>query len=191
MKRAEAVAILAANKGEGISVATMRAIPDWYEAGGAPDLNLDNRGCMGAAASLGLGIALAQPERRVIVIDGDGSLLMQLGTLATVAGAAPANFYHCVLVNGVYETSGLQPTPAADRLDYAAMALGAGYRQAVTFEDAAVLSERLPAILREAGPVLLALKVDAESDRKALPDDRPGDPALHLRLALQAAPLQG
>jgi sulfopyruvate decarboxylase subunit beta len=190
MKRAEAVAILAANKGEGVSVATMRAIPDWYEAGGAPDLNLDNRGCMGAASSLGLGIALAQPERRVIVIDGDGSLLMQLGTLATVAGAAPANFYHCVLINGVYETSGHQPTPAAGRLDYAAMALGAGYRQAYTFDDAAVLAERLPAVLQEGGPVLLALKVDPESDRKELPEGRPTDPALHLRTMLQKASLE-
>jgi phosphonopyruvate decarboxylase len=184
MKRAEALAILAAAKRDGVSVATMRAIPDWYEVGGAPDLNLDNRGCMGAAAALGLGIALAQPSRRVVVIDGDGSLLMQLGGLASIAGVAPANFYHFVLVNGVYETSGYQPIPAADRVDFAAIALGAGYRQAFDFDDAAVLSERLPSILDQAGPILCALRVDAEQERKALPQDRPRDPAGQLRAAL-------
>jgi sulfopyruvate decarboxylase subunit beta len=181
VKRAEALAILAAAKGGGVSVATMRAIPDWYEAGAAPDLHLDNRGCMGAASSLGLGIAIAQPSRRVMIIDGDGSLLMQLGTLASVAGIAPANYYHFVLVNGVYETSGHQPTPAAGSVDFPAMALGAGYSHAYEFDDAAVLAERLPSILDQGGPVLCALKVDQEYDRKPFPAAHPPDPALFLR----------
>ena len=62
---------------------------------------------MGSASTIGLGIALAQPQRKVIVVDGDGSLLMQLGSLVTIAGAAPANFFHFVFENGVYETSGV------------------------------------------------------------------------------------
>ncbi|HEX5370851.1 MAG TPA: thiamine pyrophosphate-dependent enzyme [Dehalococcoidia bacterium] len=184
MRRAEALAILAASKGEGISVATMRAIPDWYEAGGAPDLNLDNRGCMGAAAALGLGVAIAQPSKRIMVIDGDGSLLMQLGGLASIAGVAPANFYHFVLVNGVYETSGYQPIPASDRVDFAALALGAGYKAAFDIDDAAVLGERLPSILGQDGPVLCALRVEPERERKDFPANRPKDPAGRLRAAL-------
>ena len=185
MRRAEALELLAAQKGNGVSVATMRAIPDWYETGAAPELHLDNQGCMGAAASFGLGIALAQPERPVFVLDGDGSLLMQLGGLATIAGAAPANFYHFVLVNGVYETSGHQPTPASDRVDFAAMALGAGYRGAYEFDDIAVLRERLPSVLREDGPVLVALRVEPDYDRRNLaPGRRPPDQAGHLRAQL-------
>src|SRR5947199_1153268 len=101
MKRFEALELLAAAKGDGVSVATMRSIPDWYTHGGGPDFHLDNIGCMGGAAALGFGIALARPERRVIVIDGDGSLLMQLGGLASIADAAPQNFYHFVLVNRI------------------------------------------------------------------------------------------
>ena len=143
MDRTQVLEVLAAAKGDAVSVATMRAIPDWYAAGGAPALNLDNRGCMGAAAALGLGIALARPERKVLVIDGDGSLLMQLGGLATIAGSGARNFYHFVLVNGVYETSGHQPIPAADKVDFAAMALGAGYAAAYEFDDAGVF--RAPA----------------------------------------------
>ena len=184
MKRAEALAILAASKGDGLSVSTMRAIPDWYDAGGAPDLNLDNRGCMGAAAGLGLGLAIAQPSKRVMVLDGDGSLLMQLGGLASIAGIAPSNFYHFVLVNGVYETSGYQPIPASDTVDFPALALAAGYRAAYEIEDAAVLSERLPSILAQDGPILCALRVDPEQDRKPFPPNRPADPAGYLRAAL-------
>jgi len=184
MRRSEALELLAENKGEGISVATMRAIPDWYDLGAAPDLNLDNRGCMGAASALGLGIALAQPQRKVYVIDGDGSLLMQLGSLASIAGSGAANFYHFVVVNGVYETSGFQPTPASDRLDFAAMALGAGYEAAYEIEDLGVLRERLPAILNQRGPVMIALKVELETSRKEVPQDRPTDPAGYLRARL-------
>jgi sulfopyruvate decarboxylase subunit beta len=184
MKRWDAIEALAAAKSDGVSVATMRAIPDWYTAGGGPDYHLDNIGCMGGAAPLALGIALAQPDRRVIVIDGDGSLLMQLGVLATVAGAAPSNFYHFVLVNRIYETSGHQAIPAADRVDFAALALGAGYAAAFNFDDPAVLRERLAGILARPGPVLVALEVDTEDERLPTPGARPHDPAGYLRAQL-------
>ena len=72
----------------------MRSVLHWYEAGAADHRHIDCLGNMGGAAALGLGLALAQPERRILVVDGDGSLLMQLGTLASVAGAAPANLFH-------------------------------------------------------------------------------------------------
>ena len=184
MRRSDALELLASLKGDGVSVATMRAIPDWYDVGAAPELNLDNRGCMGAAAAFGLGIALAQPEKPVIVIDGDGSLLMQLGSLASIAGAAPKNFYHFVVVNGVYETSGFQPTPGSERLDFAKMALGAGYQQAFEFDDIAVLRERLPGVMQQDGPVMVALRVELETGRKEVPADRPKDQAGHLRAQL-------
>lgn len=189
MKRAEALAILSEFKGDdGLSVATMRAIPDWYATGKAPERHLDNRGFMGGASAFGLGLAIAQPRRRVIVVDGDGSLLMQLGSLASIAEAAPPNLYHVVLVNGVYETSGHQKTPAADRLNFAALANAAGYRDAFEFDDAAVLAERLPAVMDTPGPVLLALTVDAEDVRQPFPAGRPEDPAGFLRSQL-AGPL--
>lgn len=182
MKRLEALSILAEYKGDdGISVTTMRAIPDWYATGKAPERHLDNRGFMGGASAFALGLAIAQPQRRVIVVDGDGSLLMQLGSLASIAEAAPANLYHVVLVNGVYETSGHQKTPAADRLNFAAIAKAAGYRDAFEFHDAAVLSERLAAVMDAPGPVLLALYVEPEQIRQPFPENRPADPAGFLR----------
>jgi phosphonopyruvate decarboxylase len=185
MKRTEALSILAAYKGDdGISVATMRAIPDWYATGKAPERHLDNRGFMGGASAFALGLAVAQPQRRVIVIDGDGSLLMQLGSLASIAEAAPANLYHVVLVNGVYETSGHQKTPGAGKLSFAALAKAAGYRDAFEFNDPAVMAERMPAVMDTPGPVLLALHVDAEDERQPFPVGRPADPAGYLRSQL-------
>jgi phosphonopyruvate decarboxylase len=184
MKRSEALEVIAALKGDGISVGTMRAIPDWYDLGAAPELNLDNRGCMGAASALGLGIALAQPDKRVIVIDGDGSLMMQLGSLTSIAGSGAANFYHFVIVNNVYETSGFQPTPAADLVNFAAMAKGAGYQQAYEFDDLGVLRERLPGIFDQPGPAMIALKVELEGSRKEVSPDRPKDQAGYLRAQL-------
>ena len=119
------------------------------------------------------------------MIDGDGSLLMQLGSLASIAGAAPANFYHFVLVNGVYETSGFQPIPAAGIVDFAAMAKGAGYRAGVRVRrHRRILRERLPGIFNQQGPAMVALKVELDDARKEVPADRPKDQAGYLRSQL-------
>jgi hypothetical protein len=153
VKRLECLQLLHGAKGDGVTVATMRAIQDWYDVGGGPELHIDNRGCMGAAAALGLGLALAMPRRRVMVIDGDGSLCMQLGGLVSIAGEAPKNFYHVVLVNRIYETSGVQPIPAANKVDFALLAQGAGYVHAAHISDIAALEDNLGSIMSgRAGP---------------------------------------
>ena len=164
MKRSQAMSVLARRLSETISVATMRSIGAWYDAGGSAALHFDSSTCMGAASALGLGLALAQPDRRVVVLDGDASLLMQLGALAGIAEAAPANFYHFVFVNRVYESHFDLPVPAAARLDFAAIALGTGYRRAWSINDVAALREHLPAILAARGPVLVALEIEPHSD---------------------------
>ena len=110
---------------------------------------------MGGASSLGLGLALARPDRRVLVLDGDGSLLMQLGSLATVAGAAPRNLVHLLFKNGVYHTSGAQGIPGGLSVDFVMMAKGAGYRttrrRSATSDD---FKRRLPELLTRRGPGL-------------------------------------
>src|ERR1043165_1523642 len=121
MRRKDAIAALVAQSAGAITVTTEQAIGAWRAAvpepaNEIPD-HLDVVGAMGAASTIALGIALAQPKRPVIIVDGDGSLLMQLGSLVTIAGAAPANLFHFVLENGVYETSGSQPLPAEGKFD--------------------------------------------------------------------------
>ena len=156
MKPEELLRAIVAVRGDAICVPTMTTAPAWQVI--APDdLSVVCHGFMGGASSIGLGLALARPDRRVIVFDGDGSLLMQLGSLATVAGAVPRNFVHLVFKNGVYHTSGAQETPGGFRVDYVMMAKGAGYRMAYAIDDLDEFRRRLPEILTTEGPLLVEL----------------------------------
>src|SRR5204863_9068717 len=123
----------------------------WHDAGQADELHVDAQGCMGSASSIGLGLALAQPGRKVLVLDGDGSLLMQLGSLVTIAAAAPANLYHFVFDNGAHQSSGNQPVPGLGKFDWCRLALASGYAAAHDVASAAELRKALPDILQAAG----------------------------------------
>jgi phosphonopyruvate decarboxylase len=159
MLRTEAIGMLAAHRGNAVSVAAMQAIMAWHAAGQGKADHVDALGCMGSASSLGLGIALACPERRVIVLDGDGCLLMQLGTLVTIAAQDPPNLYHFIFENGRYETSGNQMLPGFGKFDLRWLASAAGYRQAWSIDDLARLEDALPRIYASPGPALVRLGI--------------------------------
>jgi thiamine pyrophosphate-dependent acetolactate synthase large subunit-like protein len=156
MKPEDVLRAIAAARGDALCVPTMTTAPAWRTI--APDdLSVTCAGFMGGASSIGLGLALARPERRVIVFDGDGSLLMQLGSLATIAGARPRNLVHLLFKNGVYHTSGAQEIPGGLTVDFVAMAKGAGYRSASAIHEIDEFRRRLPRILSEEGPILVEL----------------------------------
>ncbi|MGH7279785.1 MAG: thiamine pyrophosphate-dependent enzyme [Candidatus Rokuibacteriota bacterium] len=188
IKPEDALRAIAAARGDAICVPTMTTAPAWRTI--APDdLSITCVGFMGGASSLGLGLALARPERRVLVFDGDGSLLMQLGSLATVAGAGPRNLVHFVFKNGVYHTSGSQETPGGPGVDYVTMAKGAGYRSASAIEALDELRRRLPRLLTEEGPILVELHTTLADQT---PMSAPGGTPFHeqvetLRLHLARA----
>ncbi len=118
-------------------------------------------GSMGLAASIALGVALAQPARRTVVLDGDGNLLMNLGALANVATLAPRNFVHCVFDNEAYGSTGNQRSVSAHvRLDRVAAA--AGYRTVAAATDAEGVAAALRAMLAADGPHFLLVKVTRE-----------------------------
>lgn len=162
MLKQEAISVLAAHRGDAVSVATMQAVAPWHDAGQASRLHIDASACMGSASSLGLGLALGRPDRRVIVLDGDGSLLMQLGSLVTIASRKPRNFFHFVFANGFYESSGNQPVPGQGLSRLPEMALAAGYRSACRISDAAELDRRLPVLLASEGPALVELQIERD-----------------------------
>ena len=166
MQRRVAIAALVAESVGAITVVTEQAIGAWRAAVAEPANqipdHLDIVGCMGSASTIGLGIALAQSHRKVVVVDGDGSLLMQLGSLVTIAGAAPANFFHFVFENGVYETSGSQPLPAEGRFDFTQMAAAAGYADTVQFDDGAAFTKALPGLLGQRGPLFVSVRTEPE-----------------------------
>ena len=102
---------------------------------------------MGQASSHALGLALGRPDKRVIVLDGDGSLLMNLGSLVTIAEVAPRNLIHFVCENDTYEANGGHPIPGAGRISFAAFARAAGYRSVYEFADLAAFGESIGAVL--------------------------------------------
>ncbi|HTE83691.1 MAG TPA: thiamine pyrophosphate-dependent enzyme [Dehalococcoidia bacterium] len=159
MQRNDTIRALAEQREGAVCVATMTVLEPFREASPS-ELNIGCVGFMGGASGLGLGLALSQPDRKVLVLDGDGSLLMQLGSLATISGAAAPNYYHFLFHNGVYETSGSQAIPAEGRIDFAGMARAAGYHSTHRFDDLEELRTSLHSVLLEEGPVFVELLVE-------------------------------
>jgi phosphonopyruvate decarboxylase len=164
---AEALAaVRSVRKAEDVVITTMAASKAWMDAGTQPLDFTFVPSCMGQATSLGLGLALAQPSRRIIVCNGDGSMLMNLGSLVTITSQAPRNLVVLVLDNGVYEVTGAQPTPgSADgrssghAVDFAAIARGAGFTAVYRFTTADAWRAGAGQALGAAGPVFIWLDV--------------------------------
>jgi sulfopyruvate decarboxylase subunit beta len=159
MKRDECLKILASHRSGEIVVPVYKAAQEWIHISPS-DLNYTFTGAMGQGSSHALGLALGRPDRRVIVLDGDGSLLMNLGTLVTIATAAPKNFIHCVCENGTYETNGAVPVPGIGRFSFTAMARAAGYAKIYEFSDLPDWEREVGRILKEEGPIFVDLKVE-------------------------------
>lgn len=115
---------------------------------------------MGGAAGLALGLALARPKRKFIVMDGDASLLMELGVLATVAAQRPKNLLHCLVHNGTQFTGLDNMQILATDFRFADIAAKAGYVHAERIDDGAQWAERFPALLAMDGPVFVELMVE-------------------------------
>ena len=126
-------------------------------------------GAMGGAVPAGLGLAIAQPERRVLVVTGDGDALMSAGAFATVGAEAPENLAICILDNERYGETGGQATHTARGADLAAMAAAGGIGRARTVRTQAELADAVAALRQGAGPVVAVLKVAPESGPGALP----------------------
>ena len=117
-------------------------------------------GSMGLAIPIALGVAIAQPQRHVVALEGDGSLLMQLGCLATVAMRAPNNLTMIVWDNGIYQITGAQPTAAASTADLIAIARGAGIANSAWAADEDDFDRLIAAALKDGGPSLIAARID-------------------------------
>ncbi len=154
--------IISDQREDSIVVATMSAMHA-FDSFAANPLNLSSVPLMGGASSLGLGLAIARPERRVIVVDGDASLLMELGSLVNIAERKPTNFYHFVINNGVqFAGRANLPTPGLGQADFAEIARACGYRAAYRLDDAEALANEIGGILASDGPVMIDLRIDVE-----------------------------
>jgi sulfopyruvate decarboxylase subunit beta len=115
---------------------------------------------MGMASSMGLGLAMARPHQKVIILDGDGALLMNLSSLTTAAARAPQNLIHVIWDNRQFELTGGQPTHTAFGTDLAQLALGAGFAKVATVETQAAFEQAFRHALQESGPWILVARID-------------------------------
>jgi thiamine pyrophosphate-dependent acetolactate synthase large subunit-like protein len=129
-------------------------------ASGQRSQNFYMLGSMGLTIPIALGVAIAQPQRHVIALEGDGSLLMQLGCLTTVAARAPKNLTMILWDNGIYQITGKQPTPAASVADLVATARSLGIAKAAWAADGAEFDRLVASALKEGGPSLIAARID-------------------------------
>ena len=169
LRRREVVKYLLAERGDILVIGGLGA-PAWdITNAGDHDLNFPLWGAMGGAAMLGLGLALAQPKRHVLVITGDGEMLMGLGSLATIGVQKPANVSVVVIDNERYGETGMQATHTASGVDLAAMARAAGFASGVLVRDAAGVSALRKVVHEAAGPNFAQVKVAAEKVPLVLP----------------------
>lgn len=169
LDRRGAVASMLAGRGDAL-VVTGLGSPTWDVAATSESpLNFYLWGAMGGAAMVGLGLALAQPSRRVIVITGDGELLMGLGSLATIGVARPSNLAIAVLDNERYGETGMQVSHTAHGVDLAAIATASGFPAAATVSTGPELTAWLPTLHTAEGPVFGVIKVAANQPALNVP----------------------
>ena len=130
-------------------------------------------GSMGLAVPIGMGVAMAQPARKVIALEGDGSILMQLGSLATVAARGQKNLAIVIMDNGAYQITGGQKTLTEEGADIVAIARGCGLRQSVWAADESAFEELIGATLKEDGPWLIGCRIDSEKPKDTTERDPP------------------
>jgi sulfopyruvate decarboxylase subunit beta len=166
-----------------VVVTTMSAAKVWMDFGPLHPLDfVFVPSCMGHATSQALGIAIAQPERRVIVCNGDGSMLMSLGSLVTIAAEAPPNLTVIIMDNGIYEVTGGQPVP--HRPDFAALAKASGISNVFRFDKASDWSAVAEKLISLNGTTVVVLEIEPQPNRPA--PKSPG-PAAARAAALHAA----
>lgn len=169
LDRRKVVAALVRDRGKALVVTGLGSPTYDTYAAGDHDLNFYLWGGMGGAAMAGLGLALAQPRRRVLVITGDGEMLMGLGALATIAVEAPRNLAIAVINNGHYGETGMQRAHTGRGVDLAGMAAAAGFPATATIRSNADLQQWLAVFQRKPGPVFGDIRVSATPAPMALP----------------------
>jgi len=158
MRRDDVLRTLIQYRTNEIVLTTMSTAQEW-PAFSQHEFDFNARGTgMGHLPDMGLGVAVACPDRKVLILNGDGSMLMNLGVLVTIANAAPRNLILFVFENEIYEVTGGQPIPGRGRANFAAMAKGAGFAHTFEFDELATFDKELPQLLKLDGPLFVTVK---------------------------------
>jgi thiamine pyrophosphate-dependent acetolactate synthase large subunit-like protein len=172
MTHREALEVLAANRGQRIVISTMASIGIWPQLSDSPLDFAYMPSAMSQGPGLGLGLALAHPERGVIVVNGDGSMLMNLGSLVTLANQ-PANIFLVIMDNGLYEVTGGQVTAGTGHADFAGLARSAGIKRVYQFDSVDAWRKGAAEALGNPGPVVVWLHIEGKLGQKTPSPPRP------------------
>jgi thiamine pyrophosphate-dependent acetolactate synthase large subunit-like protein len=185
LERREVVSCVLANRQDLLVVSGLGASTYDGAAAGDHDRNFYLWGAMGGAAMIGFGLALAQPQTPVLVITGDGELLMGLGSLATIGAQSPRNLGILVLDNGLYEETGAQPTHTVLGTDLTAVARACGIARATFLDDMAQVADFATRVHQvEAGPIVAVARIMPSQAMKVLPTRDGAYVARRMRRAL-------
>jgi sulfopyruvate decarboxylase subunit beta len=163
MKGSEAVAAVMAELGDESVVNANGFIGREAFTARDREANFYMIGSMGLASSMGLGVALAQPEKKVVILDGDGNVLMAMGTLAMIAAAAPKNLVHVTIDNGVYESTGNQKT-LSSKIELHKVAESSGYKSSLLVTELDQLKKTFRTALDSNGPSFILVRVEPNFD---------------------------
>ena len=182
INKEECLKVIAKYRTDEIVITTMSVPTSW---GKISDHELDYASintAMGHAADFALGIALARPDKKIIVLNGEGSMLMSLGTLVTIINTSVKNLILFVTENDTYEVTGNQPIPGARKISFATIARGAGFQRVYDFDELSEFERKLPQILKEEVPVFATLRL--ERDNAPVSVRRPDNPVKYLSRTL-------
>ena len=173
---------------EALVVSTSAALREWHLVSQRRDLDIDLTDCMDRAPAVGLGLSIAQPNRRVLVLDCDATLRTDLASLATIGEASPGNLVHFVLEDANHTSTDGMPIRGLDQVDFEGMARSAGYSHTCRFDNLEEFLIGLEDIMRRQGPVLVAVKVLPKPDSSPFPDRPMAQGWADVRRALSDAP---
>ena len=166
----EAAKAINYHRKDAVAVSTSSALRDWNQVSQRRDLDVDLTDCMDRASGIGLGLALAQPHRKVLVLDCDATLRTDLGGLATVGESGPENLVHFVFDDVTHSSTDGLPIPGLDHVNLLTMAQGAGYARTYEFEGLEDLLLGLEGVMVQAGPVFVLIKVFRDVEAPDFPE---------------------
>lgn len=187
LNRRKVVADILKQRGDALVVAGLGAPCFDVMACGDNPLNFYTWGAMGGTAMIGLGLALAQPKRRVLVITGDGDMLMAMGSFATIGAQQPRNLAIVVMDNEHYGETGMQQTHTQLGTEFSGVAKATSFRAAGTIYTQAEFKAWLPRIINEPGPIFAGVKVAIDRGQFILPPRDGTELKLRFQQALRAA----
>ena len=184
---AEAARAVNYHRGDSVVVSTSAALREWSRVSERRDLDLDLMDCMDRAPAVGLGLALAQPEGKVLVLDCDATLRTNLGGLATIGESRPSNLVHFVFDDAARTSTGGVPIRELDHLDLVRMAESSGYARAYHFDRLEELLIGVEEALEQEGPVFILVSVFQEEEVPSFPDRSMAEGWAQVREQLAAA----